>query len=217
MEIAPVRNYLTGNAVQHSPDKFSIENVMIDVLICGIGIIPTAYHLMEYLSKNQPTGMLQAGIGGAVNSSFEPGQVVVIESEFLFDEGVQQNDGSITSPFQMGWMDENAMPFREGFLNCPHIPYDIGLPVATGMTTIHSHGYQPVIDSIPDRQWGQIENMEGAAFFYVNLMKHIPFLSIRSVSNKVESRDTANWQIENAINALNDQLIRLLHQSTLFT
>ena len=57
---------------------------------------------------------------------------------------------------------------------------------------------------------GQIENMEGAAFFYVSLMKRIPFLSIRAVSNYVESRDTSKWDIKLAVNRLRDETLELL-------
>ena len=55
--------------------------------------------------------------------------------------------------------------------------------------------------------------MEGAAFFYISLLKKIPFLSIRSISNLVEARDTSKWDFKNAIENLNSTIIELLEKS----
>jgi futalosine hydrolase len=56
----------------------------------------------------------------------------------------------------------------------------------------------------------QIENMEGAAFFYVSLLRHIPFLCFRSISNVVEPRDKANWKMAEAIASLNRSILEWL-------
>ncbi len=83
------------------------------------------------------------------------------------------------------------------------------------MTTFHAHGDQQSIDRLRDMPNGQIENMEGAAFFYVSLLKKIPFLSIRSISNVVETRDKSKWKMELAIKNLNDIVLQMLEKSNL--
>jgi futalosine hydrolase len=47
-----------------------------------------------------------------------------------------------------------------------------------------------------------IETMEGAAFFYICAMENIPFIALRSVSNKVEIRNTYKWNIPVALENL---------------
>jgi futalosine hydrolase len=80
------------------------------------------------------------------------------------------------------------------------------------MTTFHSHGDASRIELLKRSNTGQIENMEGAPFFYVSLVKKIPFLSFRSVSNYVEPRDTSKWQIKPAIENLNQTMLEWLEK-----
>jgi futalosine hydrolase len=63
-----------------------------------------------------------------------------------------------------------------------------------------------IIQKYPDVE---IENMEGASFFYVCLKENIPFMSIRSISNYVEDRNKDNWKMEEAIESLNKTLAEL--------
>jgi len=54
--------------------------------------------------------------------------------------------------------------------------------------------------------------MEGAAFFYVCQLQKIPHIQIRSISNYVEPRNRANWNISLAIKNLNEVLWKLIQQ-----
>jgi futalosine hydrolase len=49
--------------------------------------------------------------------------------------------------------------------------------------------------------------MEGATFFYICSGEKIPFLAIRSISNRVEPRDKNKWNIPVALNNLSEKLI----------
>ena len=53
--------------------------------------------------------------------------------------------------------------------------------------------------------------MEGAAFFYVCLVKNIKFIQIRSVSNFVEERNKKAWKIPLAIENLNKELKNIIN------
>ena len=55
-----------------------------------------------------------------------------------------------------------------------------------------------------------VESMEGAAFHYVCLQEYIPFVQLRAVSNFVGERDKTKWQMREAIENLNRELIALL-------
>lgn len=209
-EIHPLKEHLEKEAVRLSPTHFQIADVEIEILITGIGILHATYSLMDYLMDHQPDAWIQAGIGGAFDRSLEIGNVYLIESEVLVDFGAQDANGKIINQFELGWTDPHEYPYVNEVLPCPFIPYDMNLPVASGMTTLYSHGFADKIDKIESGLHGQIESMEGAAFFYVSLMKKIPFLSLRAVSNYVEKRDKSKWEINKSIDKLNRQIIQIV-------
>lgn len=206
-EIAPLLDFLNKNGEPESLFSFRYHGILIDILPSGIGILHTAYTLMDYLSHRHPNGWIQAGIGGAFDLSLAMGQVYCIESELLIGTGAQDANGRIMDPFEMNWLDKNEAPYMDGKLICPYIPDIPGLNIATGMTTLHAHGNLTSIENAREHTHGQIENMEGAPFFYISLMKNIPFLSIRAVSNVVETRDKSKWKTDFAITHLNQVLI----------
>ena len=213
-EIEPLLNDLRLHAEEHSFQTFQYHGLLIDILYSGIGIMQTALTLMEYLSHRHPNGWIQAGIGGAFDPSLSIGEVYQIQSERLSEFGAEDRNGHIIDPFELGWNDPDGFPFTNGILECSYRT-TYTLPLATGMTTFHSSGNQQHIDQLRSKPYGQIENMEGATFFYISLIKRIPFLSIRSISNMVEPRDTTRWKIDLAIQNLNDTILRTLDESKL--
>lgn len=208
-EIEPFLHFLQKNAQQHSFQTFQLHTLLIDILYTGIGIMDTMYTLMDYVSHRHPDGWIQVGIGGALDHSLSMGQVYTISSEILIGFGAEEQNGIIRDPFQLGWSDPDAFPYKTGQLECPY-HLKSGLPSATGMTSFHSHGDASRIELIRQGLNGQIESMEGAPFFYISLMKKIPFLSFRAISNFVEPRDVSQWQIKPAIDQLNTALIQWL-------
>ena len=212
-EIAPLQEYLNSEAVHLAESTFQVDSTQIDILITGIGIVHTMYSLMEYLHDHKPVLWIQAGIGGAFDRSFEISETVIIESETLYGFGAQDKDGKILTPFELSWWKPNEFPFEDELLFCKNIPLDVSLRRASGMTTLHAHGNESQIVSISQHRHGQIESMEGFPFFFVSLMKQIPFLSLRGISNYIEPRNKANWKIEEAIARLNESLIEILQNS----
>ena len=213
-EIDPFLHYLKAHAEHQSFQTYQLHGLMIDILYSGIGILQTSYSLMDYLSHRHPDGWIQIGIGGAFDTSLPIGDVYQITSEIISGFGAEDKDGIIMDPFTLGWSNPDGYPFTGGLLACPYETSKEFLS-ASGMTTFYAHGYAHHIEQLRNQPNGQIENMEGAAFFYISLLKKIPFLSIRSISNIVEPRDTSKWNINFAVTNLNDALIDLL-QSTNF-
>ena len=54
--------------------------------------------------------------------------------------------------------------------------------------------------------------MEGASFFYSAMISETNCLQIRSVSNRVESRNRDNWDIPLAVKNLNTFALELLDE-----
>ena len=211
-EISPFLDYLKKEATEHSFQTYGLHGFQIDILYSGIGIFQTTYALMDYLSHRHPNGWIQAGIGGAFDLALTIGTTYLINQETLAGFGAQKADGRILDPFELGWNDPDAFPYNDGLLRCP---YTSALPLfnVTGMTVFHASGNAGQIERLRESHNGQIENMEGFPFFFISLVKKIPFLSLRSVSNKVEPRDTSKWKIEPAIENLNNTLIEMLTTS----
>jgi futalosine hydrolase len=211
-EIQPFLTYLEKGAEKHAFQSFQLHQLQIDILYTGIGIMGTMYALMDYLSHRHPDGWIQAGIGGAYDPSLPITGVYRISNEVVVGFGAQEKDGHIIDPFRLNWMAPDTYPFSDGKLICPFHP-NTPLPEASGMTSFYSHGAASSISLLQQEKTGQIESMEGAAFFYVSLMKKIPFLEFRSISNMVAPRDITSWRIQEAITTLNEALIAVLDAS----
>ncbi|HNB49323.1 MAG TPA: futalosine hydrolase, partial [Chitinophagales bacterium] len=72
------------------------------------------------------------------------------------------------------------------------------------------HGNEKTIKVIQEKYNADTENMEGLAFYYVMKLINKPSIEIRSISNYVERRNKDNWQIKNAVDNLNKEIIALL-------
>jgi futalosine hydrolase len=211
-ELAPLVLFLQKEATQHSFQSYQLHQLQIDLLYSGIGVMQTTYHLMDYLSHRHPDGWIQAGIGGAYDRSLSIGSTYQVISEIMAGFGAQHQDGIIHDQFRMEWMDPNAFPYDNGVLHCPYRP-SWNLSTTSGMTSFYAHGHAASIELLAKSPTGQIENMEGAPFFYISLVRKIPFLSIRSISNYVEPRNRAAWKIRESIYQLNDTLTSWLHEN----
>ncbi|HJW30677.1 MAG TPA: hypothetical protein VJ508_15695, partial [Saprospiraceae bacterium] len=146
-EVEPLLDYLQANAEQHSFQTYQHHQILIDILYSGIGILETAYQLMDYTSHRHPDGWIQVGIGGAFDPALQMGSVYRIESELLVGFGAEDQDARILDPFKLGWSDPDKLPYAQGRLLCPYHP-KTDLLVATGMTTFHAHGHQESIDRL---------------------------------------------------------------------
>ena len=57
-----------------------------------------------------------------------------------------------------------------------------------------------------------IETMEGASFMYVCLNEGVNFIQLRAISNYIEKRNKQNWNINLAIENINNLLIKWLKE-----
>ncbi len=191
-------------------------NAVIDLLITGAGINNATYHIGNTLAMEQFDLCIQAGICGAFGDTFEKGKVLHIVKERFAQCGAE--DGTLFHDvFELGLMDANTFPYEQGWLiNKQTFPYPSlhALETATGITVETVHGNETGIRRITEKYHPDTESMEGASFFYCCLMQQVPFMQIRSVSNKVEKRNKDNWNINLAVENLNNFLQKLLSDCT---
>lgn len=174
----------------------------IDVLITGIGAVPTAFNLA--MCVQQYDLVINIGIAGSYQSNISIGTVVCVKEDAFGDYGIDDR-GTFRTFSEMRPSTNNFHPKEEILVN-PWINLEFpkfNLPLVKGLTLSTASGSKEVIAKIIQRWNADIETMEGAAVFYVCRMLGIRFISYRAISNLVEPRDKSKWDIDKALNNLN--------------
>jgi futalosine hydrolase len=199
--------------ISDPPDRFSFGNNQISLLITGVGSMAASWAMTKWLSSNsRPDLAINAGIAGSYKEEIKTGDVVIPVSDCFADAGIETADGFITLA-EAGLEDPDMFPFRKG-----KIPADNGYVMMAlkkirpvrAVTVNTSSGSETTIEKMVRKYNPDIETMEGAAFFYICSNANIPFLAIRSISNRVESRNKGKWNIPLAIDTLSEALKEFL-------
>ena len=204
-EIQPALNFLQKH-------DFRFAGNDIDVLITGVGGISTTYLLMDEIKDHRPDYLLQAGIAGSFSENAPPGSLIFINEEVLGDMGVEEKEEWIDF-FDLGLHEANNGPFKGKSLVNPYCKdwSNQGIPFGRGVT-INEITTRPLrIQQLKQKYAPVIESMEGAAFHYTGIMESIPFMQVRAISNYIGERDKTKWEMHEAIDTLNIQLVEFLH------
>jgi len=177
-----------------------------DYLITEVGMVQTAYRLGKHLVNNQYDLIINIGIGGCFNRSLPIGAVVSIDREIFSELGAED--------------DERFIPIDElGFGNAHYVATQNkttkelvhALPTGLGVTVNKVHGNELEISKlliqIPN---ALIESMEGGSVFLVASEAKIQTIQIRGISNYVEKRNRATWNVPLAIHNSNAVLFEIL-------
>lgn len=180
------------------------DNHSIDRLITGVGMVATAVAVARTLARTHYNLALNLGVCGAFDRALALGTVVHVVSDQLSELGVEDGPAFIAA-HDMGLVEADTPPLTGGRLVNTHPPDSStlrDLPHVHGITVNTVHGVDTSIAAIRARLHPDVESMEGAAFMYACLVAGVPFAQIRAVSNHVERRNRAAWQLPQAIAAL---------------
>lgn len=207
-EINPLMNTL-GISDQRLGEVISgtYQDLRIDVLITGPGIMATSYVLGRALLHNQKNWslILNMGIAGSFQKDLQIGEVVCVVQDIQADFGAEDNMEFLPAS-AIGLSTQDEYEFQN---NTP-----IGNPVldklkkTKGVTVNMVHGNETSIKRIKEQLSPDVESMEGAAFFYAVLREKICCMQIRSISNYVEKRDKSKWNTDLAIENLNKVVLK---------
>ncbi|MBL7701217.1 MAG: futalosine hydrolase [Ferruginibacter sp.] len=195
-------------------EPFTTANSHVDVLITGVGVPSTIYHLQKRIHQVDYDLIVQAGIAGSFNADDTLGKVVLVKQDCFADLGIEEK-GNYIPVFNMGFADKDEFPFTNGWL----MNMDDNLKYAD-VPKVKAITVNKVSDSELQKQQfvtnfnADIESMEGAALHYLCLQENIPFIQIRSISNYVGERDKTKWKIKVAIENLNQELTILINELT---
>jgi futalosine hydrolase len=124
------------------------------------------------------------------------------------DAGIEDGNNFLTLS-EAGLVNANEFPFTGGLINADQSVTGLlkGLVKPVKAITVNtSTGSDATRNKLVQKYNPDIESMEGATFFYICSREKIPFLALRSISNMVEIRNKANWNIKLAISNLTEKL-----------
>lgn len=214
MEIATFRKFLSVNYKSDVAGIYHNGLYQICIHISGVGMMNTAFSLGIALAQNSYDAAIQAGIAGSYDDDIKLGTVLNIASEKYGDLGAEDHEDFIDI-MSLGFITPNEFPFREGKLINEN-PYEIGpaLAKATGLSVNTVTGTAKTVQARKARFDCQTESMEGIAFHFACLKMKVPFVQLRAISNYVTPRNRADWQINLAIENLNQHLINCFANTT---
>ncbi|MDZ4072751.1 MAG: futalosine hydrolase [Sediminibacterium sp.] len=175
----------------------------------GVGMLASAVSLTRLVSEEKPDLIIQAGIAGCFDSNMPLGKVVVVKEEILGDVGVEE-DGKWKDLFDLKLEKSNYHPFEKRKLPNPWLStYNLlKLPELTGITVNQISTQPSRIEQLKKKYGAVVESMEGAALHFICREANIPFIQIRAISNYIGERNKAHWKMKEAIEALNEVLVK---------
>lgn len=217
LEIKPLIQFLgDGKAMPNRVSRYRYRQFTVDVLVTGVGMVPTAVFTSMVLGKQTYDAVINAGICGSFNRQIAMGEVINIETDSFPETGAEDGEHFL-SLIDLQLIDLDEFPYEGGKL-INHSVFGStlvnGLRKVSGVTVNTVHGNQKSIASFVAKHKADVESMEGAAFVFVCKMHKMRFLQIRSVSNYVEERVASKWDIPLAIHNLNDKLFEILNEQS---
>jgi futalosine hydrolase len=202
---------LKGNTVE--PDILTPEAEIVNlkpemvntyntaVLITGVGMVATAFALGRHLAAHNYNLVVNLGIAGSFDRTIVLGELVEITSDTFAELGAEDDTNFLTLD-EMGFGQAAYEPTTK-LTDLYNLFNTFNLKQASAITVNKVHGNEASINVVAARLHPQVESMEGAAFFYACKQMDVPCIQIRAVSNYVEKRNRANWNIGLAIKKLN--------------
>lgn len=201
-EIQPFAEHVKAPAKHQNNVVEAGNGTDIHILVTGVGMVNTAFALGQAPLTNYRT-IVNAGICGAFNRSLELGELVLVKSDTLSEMGAEDGDEFI--PYNaLGLGGTNA------YNHTPQVNKVFsGMKQVNGITVNKVHGNAISIAATLSRFSPDVESMEGAAFMRACAGLQASFYQLRAVSNYVERRNRAAWNIPLAIANLNNTLLEL--------
>ena len=211
-EIKPIlKKAVISETYNDSFSCYVINGKEIDVLITGIGMVSTAYHMGRILANNSYDVALNFGIAGAFSRNISLAEVVNVENDSLSELGAEHgNDFLKFDQLEIGTssMTRTMWTCKNNFeINNETIQQ---LPRMKGITVNTIHGNWDSIKKVRELFNPDIETMEGAAFLAICNSEKIKCAQVRSISNYVEERNRDIWEIVPAIKSLNEVAFKIL-------
>ncbi len=165
------------------------------ILVTGMGMVNTSIQVTKELSQNKYHLVINMGVAGSFSKDYIIGDVVeVVEDNFS----------------ELGFEDGNVFRQFSDFVTKYNVAAKTNLQKVNGITVNTVHGNEKSIAEIVNRLNPDVESMEGASIFKVCNEFGVSCVQIRAISNNVEKRNKANWNMPLAIHNLNNQVAKII-------
>jgi futalosine hydrolase len=183
-----------------------------DILISGIGLTASTYHLAKQLALKKYDLAIQAGVAGSFDLRIPLGSVVAVKQDAIADQSVVELE-RLKTLFDLNLLPQDQYPYKKGWLINPNkeVLKKTKLKIVKGISVNQISTSKQMIKFYRDVFDPVTESMEGAALHYVCLMENIPFVQIRSISNYIGERNKKKWNMMNSIVNLNEALIKIIN------
>ena len=211
-EIMPLLEFLKAGRNEYFTN-IAYKKLKIDILITGIGMTATAYRMGKILADKKYDYALNLGIAGCFDKTYKIGETFNVIRDFFSEIGAEDGEHFLSLNeinllkndnffYNKSVEIENNSKIKNTTLNF--------LKQVVGITVNTIHGNKESIKKIRKMFNPTTESMEGAAFLNICLLENIPCAQVRSISNYVDERSKANWNIQLAIENLNQTAIKIL-------
>jgi len=191
----------------------------------GLGKAAAAASAMALISNFQPTALWQFGCGGACpGSDLQIGDIALADVEIFGDDGVQTSLGfqdledmglpmrnDVRGIVYNQWpVDQSLLSWSRPLLADYSKQTGRGFAVGPFVTVSSCTGTMERGLELSKRTGGICENMEGAAASLACRQTDIPFLELRGISNLVEDRNLARWDLPKGMRSAQEAILELL-------
>ncbi len=203
----------------------SVGRSPVRVVETGIGAVNAAHALTCALQAFRPALVLQVGVGGAyLNAGLDRGDLALASEENYGDLGVRASDGWHSAELigipvlQQEESFYNRFPLDRDLVSRALEVLDTGDGAGSGprpqvgpfVTVQECSGVTALGQERAARFRAICENMEGAAVAHLCQLYRLPFLEIRGISNMVEDRQVAGWDLPGAAARAQGAALQLL-------
>lgn len=191
------------------------------LVITGIGPVNAALSLGQLLGTGLDlAGVLNLGIAGSFHAQRIPlGTVVRVETEIWPEFGLYTEQGLDPQGLGLGQgRIQKRVVWERLSLNPNGAARDMGLkldpkwPAVTSISVAGVSGTPERAHELHSRTRAEVENMEGFALAWASALHGLPFLQIRSISNRVGFRGPEEWNMNLAFSSLRRAAKQLLGQ-----
>jgi futalosine hydrolase len=183
-----------------------------DILISGIGLTASTYHLAKQLALKKYDLVIQAGVAGCFDLKIPLGAVVAVKQDAIADQSVVEL-ARLKTLFDLNLVPQDQYPYKKGWLinTNKEVLKKTRLKTVKGISVNQISTSKQMIEFYREAFDPVTESMEGAALHYVCLLENTPFVQIRSISNYIGERNKKKWDMMDSIANLNDTLIKTIN------
>ncbi len=187
--------------------------------VIGVGKVASVVGLSHHLRARRPRLVVLFGIcgvypgqHGGVGPTLEVGDVCLVGTDRLADEGVAHEQG-FTDIGQLGFAETGPFTADPGLTAAA--AEVLAVPVVAGATVSTCSATDSRSRALARRSQARVETMEGAAVAYLCRALDVPMIQLRAVSNRTGDRARGGWSLDPAVTAVQEALLKLLASGVL--